>query len=203
MWSTFYTPCRNTFSDVIAPTSVPHVVACFPLCPSFQPFIPMCTFDSYSIGVLSPRLFCAALQVALANWRARVEHRGVDMNNGLPRLLDLRFADDMLLLLLLFAGTSTDASYLLDEICAALRIKTKVLTSEARAPHQPVTPQGLVVAVLSRDQEHRWLGCMLSTQQSRTRDVDFSYPSRLQDILCKHTHSLRQNCFAATSFTVP
>ena len=67
--------------------------------------------------VLSPRLFCAVLQVALANWRARVEHRGVDMNDGLPRLLDLRFADD----LLLFASTSTDASYLLDEICAALR----------------------------------------------------------------------------------
>ena len=39
--------------------------------------------------VLNPRLFCAVLQVALANWRARVEHRGVDMNDRLLRLLDL------------------------------------------------------------------------------------------------------------------
>ena len=57
----------------------------------------------------------------------------------------------------MFASTSTDASYLLDEICAALRAvglvlnatKTKVLTSEAQAPHQLVTPQGLVVDVVS------------------------------------------------------
>ena len=99
--------------------------------------------------VLSPRLVCAVLQVALANWRPRVEHRGVDMNDGLRRLLDLRFADD----LLLFASRNTDASYLLDEICAALRAvglvlnatNTKVLTSEAQAPHQLVTPHGLVV----------------------------------------------------------
>ena len=95
--------------------------------------------------MLSPRLFfCAVLQVALANWRARVEHRGVDMYDGLLRLLDLRFADD----LLLFASTRTDASYVFDEICAALRAvglvlnatKIKVLTSEAQALHQLVTP---------------------------------------------------------------
>ena len=95
--------------------------------------------------VLSPRLFCAVLQVALANWRAHVEHRGVDMNDGLLRLLDLRFAND-----LLFASTSTDASYLLNKICAALRAvglalnatKTGLSTSETQAPHQLVTPQG-------------------------------------------------------------
>ena len=51
--------------------------------------------------------------------------------------------------------------------------KTKVLTSEVQAPHQLVTPQGLAVDVLSRDQAHGWLGCMSSTQQSHTRDVDF------------------------------
>ena len=151
--------------------------------------------------VLSPRLFCAVLQVALANWRARVEHRGVDMNDGPPRLLDLRFADD----LLLFASTSTDASYFLDEICAALRAvglvlnvtKTKVLTSEAQAPHQLVTPQGLVVDVVSRDQAHRWLGCMLSTQQSHTRDVEFHIQAACRAfyanirILCDKTVSLQ------------
>ena len=47
--------------------------------------------------VLSPRLFACVLQWALRSWRARVEHCGLDFEDGMAPLLDLRFADDLLL----------------------------------------------------------------------------------------------------------
>ena len=47
--------------------------------------------------VLSPRLFCAVVQWAMKSWRDTVEMVGVDLGDGLPRLLDLRFADDILI----------------------------------------------------------------------------------------------------------
>ena len=47
--------------------------------------------------VLSPRLFTAVLQWAMRSWRASVGQVGFDLGDGLPRLLDLRLADDILL----------------------------------------------------------------------------------------------------------
>ena len=44
--------------------------------------------------VLSPRLFACVLQRALRSWRARVEHYGLDFEDGMAPLLDLRFADE-------------------------------------------------------------------------------------------------------------
>ena len=91
--------------------------------------------------VLSPRLFCSVLQIALKIWRARAEdvgHVGIDLDDDMKLLLDLRFAND----LFLFANTAADAAFQLDESCAAPgrvglisnSAKTKVLTSEAEAP---------------------------------------------------------------------
>ena len=94
--------------------------------------------------VLSPRLFCAVLQAALSAWRQSVEFLGLDFGDGLPPLLDLRFADD----LLLFANSANDAAQMLDELvrcCSAVGLrlnarKTKVLTTEAQAPPKLITP---------------------------------------------------------------
>ena len=47
--------------------------------------------------VLSPRLFCSVLQLAMGRWRSRVEHFGLNLGDGMSHLLDLRFADDILL----------------------------------------------------------------------------------------------------------
>ena len=52
-------------------------------------------------GVLSPRLFCAALELAMSEWRAANPQGGIDFANVLVGLLDLRFADDVLI----FANT--------------------------------------------------------------------------------------------------
>ena len=46
--------------------------------------------------VLSPRLFSAVLEMALSSWRAKMEAEGLSLEDGLRPLLDLRFADDIL-----------------------------------------------------------------------------------------------------------
>ena len=45
--------------------------------------------------VLSPRLFCSVLQVAMDRWRNQVEHFGLNLGDGMSHLLDLRCADDI------------------------------------------------------------------------------------------------------------
>lgn len=66
--------------------------------------------------VLSPRLFCSALEWAMSRWRARVATAGVDLGDGMPNLIDLRFADDILL----FASSSVEAATLLDTLVEEL-----------------------------------------------------------------------------------
>ena len=52
--------------------------------------------------VLSPRLLCLVLQSAMEKWRCDVSNNGLDVGYGGLRLLDLRFANDILL----FAGSA-------------------------------------------------------------------------------------------------
>ena len=47
--------------------------------------------------VRSPRLFCAVLEFAMRKWRHAVGQAGIDLMDGGPNLLDLRFADDILI----------------------------------------------------------------------------------------------------------
>ena len=85
--------------------------------------------------VLSPRLFCAALELAMSEWRAANLQGGIDLGDDMLRLLDLRFADDVLI----FASTKEEVQNLLDSLLrhlAAARLmlntsKPVVLTTEA------------------------------------------------------------------------
>ena len=89
--------------------------------------------------VLSPRLFSSVLEMALSSWRAKMEAEGLSLEDGLKPLLDLRFADDILL----FCTTLDKTCLLLDELVASLAQvgltlnlkKTKILTTQA----QPAT----------------------------------------------------------------
>ena len=88
--------------------------------------------------VLSPRLFCAALELAMSEWRAANPQAGIDLGDDMVRLLDLRFADDVLI----FANTKEEAQNLLDSLvrhlaAAGLMLntsKTVALTTEAQPP---------------------------------------------------------------------
>ena len=68
--------------------------------------------------VLSPRLFACVLQWALRSWRARAEHYGLNFGDGMAPLLDLRFADD----LLLFATSTEDLVFMLVELIGARKL---------------------------------------------------------------------------------
>ena len=61
---------------------------------------------------LDYRIFCAVHQTALPEWRRSVISFGFDVGDSLSALLDLRFADDVLL----FAKSAQDSSKLLDDL---------------------------------------------------------------------------------------
>ena len=100
-------------------------------------------------------LFCAFLETAHSEWNQSVASFGLDFGDGLPELLDLRFADG----LLLFARSAQDAAKLLDDLVrccsgAGLHLnvtKTNLVTSEAQAPAQLLTPAGSIVDILPPD----------------------------------------------------
>ena len=133
--------------------------------------------------VLSPRLFCAALQSGMGDWRAHVGPAGLDLGDGMRPLLDLRLADDVLI----FAKSRQEISLLLAELvrqCARVGLilnaeKTKILTTEAQAPCQLTTPAGMSVDVLSGLSTHKWLGSLLSSRGSghTAADVEFHLSS--------------------------
>ena len=86
---------------------------------------------------------------------------GRDLENGGGPLLNLKFADDILV----FATSSQQAASLLDEFVVALvdvgsnwnEDKTKFLTTQAHPPKTITTPGGVSVAVVDRGGCHKWV----------------------------------------------
>ena len=79
-----------------------------------------CSFPTTS-GVrqgcaLSPRLFSAVLQWAMQGWRRDAPLKGFDLGDGQPALLDLRFADDIVI----FAKSYAEAVSLLHDLATVL-----------------------------------------------------------------------------------
>ena len=90
--------------------------------------------------VLSPRLFSAVLQWAMKGRRRDARLKRFDLGDGQPALLDLRFADGILL----FAKSYAEAVSLLHDLATVLSqvglilnaSKTVVLTNEAQPPQR-------------------------------------------------------------------
>ena len=143
--------------------------------------------------VLSPRLFSCVLEIALGCWRRKVGNAGVDFQDGMHTLLDLRFADDILL----FAKTFEETKFLLDELVTCLAEvglhlnvgKTKILTTQSQRPNEVPLRNGRVIEVLDRGSTHKWLGCMLCTAgywQSRPR-FRTSSSGCVENVFCTQT----------------
>jgi len=66
--------------------------------------------------VLSPRLFCSVLEWALSKWPAQFNGVGYNIQDGGVSLLDLRFADDILI----FAKSCGEIGHVLDVLADAL-----------------------------------------------------------------------------------
>ena len=129
--------------------------------------------------VLSPRLFSATLEWALRGWKNVSQGAGIDLRDGLPNLIELRFADDILL----FANSGPEAAQLLDKLIVAVgraglilnAAKSVVLTNQAQPPPTLVIREDVVVKVLDRNRGQKWLGCMLTAAGSMRRGVDLLY----------------------------
>ena len=132
--------------------------------------------------VLSPRLFSCVLEVALKKWREQLQDGGLDLGDGGIPLLDLRFADDILL----FATSSVEAARMVDALVTCLKevglalnaSKTKILTTQAQPGKTVTTQNGLDMEILDATRAHKWLGCLLSTLNAGNREADLDF--RLQ-----------------------
>ena len=110
---------------------------------------------------------------------SRVEHFGLNLGDGMSHLLDLSFADDILL----FGESAQAVGSMLNALVTCLEqvglklkaSKTKVLTTQAQPPSTLTTPAGLELEVLEQTKTHKWLGCILSTLNMGNRQQDMNY----------------------------
>ena len=87
---------------------------------------------------LSPRLFCCLLQWAMEKWRTKVGDLGLDLDDTWMPLVDLRYADDILL----FGTSDIEVCQLLDMLMQELpevglilnASKTVALTTMSQPP---------------------------------------------------------------------
>ena len=129
--------------------------------------------------VLSPRLFCSVLQLAMDRWRNQVEHFCLNLEDGMSHLLDLRCSDDISL----FRESAQAVGNMLDTLVTCLgqvglklnASKTKVLTTQTQPPSTLTTPAGLELEVLERTKSHKWLGCFSSMINMGNRQQDMNY----------------------------
>ena len=102
--------------------------------------------------LLSPRLFSAVLQWAMKGRRRDAPLKRFDLGDGQPALLDLRFANDILL----FAKSYAEAVSLLHDLATVLSqvglilnaSKTVVLTNEAQPPQRLQLLSGERIAII-------------------------------------------------------
>ena len=127
--------------------------------------------------MLSPRLFRAALELAMSEWRAANPQGGIDLGDDMLRLLDLRFADDILI----FANTKEEVQNLMGSVvrhlaAAGLMLntsKTVALTKEAQPPSFIQVGDSHMIKVLGHTESHKWLGCMLCACPGQDSDVEY------------------------------
>ena len=117
--------------------------------------------------------------MALKRWREQLQDSGLDFSDGGIPLLDLRFADDILL----FARPSDEAAWMVDAFVACVKevglernaSKTKILTTQAQRSKTLTTQDRLEIEILDATKAHKWLGCLLSTSNAGNRDVDLDF----------------------------
>ena len=124
----------------------------------------------------------------MRKWRIVVEHAHcrIDLQDALPKLLDLRFADDTSILF--FARTPHETIFLLESLLQELAEvslllnggKTVVLPNEAQPPSHLWTRTGikLKLRVKNGSGGHKWLECILGAGKARNTTVDLNHHLR-------------------------
>ena len=97
----------------------------------------------------------------------------------------LRFADDILV----FATSSQQTAYMLDELVVALA-DVGLILYENKTKLLITTPRGLNVAVVDRAGCHKWFGCILSGNNRGSHRFDIEY----------HLQAVSKALFASKAF---
>ena len=109
-------------------------------------------------------------------WKRDVPLKGFDLGDGQPALLDLRFADDILLFGKSYAETVSllhDLATVLSQVGWTVNAsKTVVLTNETPPPQHLQLPR---IAILEHDFSQQWLGCIVTAQGSKLHHVDVKH----------------------------
>ena len=115
--------------------------------------------------MLSPRLFCAVLEFAMSSWRAKAATYGLNVKDGMKALLDLRFADDLLVL----ATGRDDTIRLLEELVTSLgQVGLKLNMTTQAQPKSSLQTSG------------KWLGCMLQAAQGGNPSLDLKIKGKVK-----------------------
>ena len=109
----------------------------------------------------------------------KVGDLGFDLSDGMPHLIDLRFANDILL----FARSAMEVRKLLDSLVAELSEvglllnadKPVILTSQSQPPSTITIDHGVTLRVLPGNVAQKWLGCMLAAYGSEQNFWDLEF----------------------------
>ena len=108
--------------------------------------------------VLSPRLFCAALELATSEWGIANPQGGMDPGDDMFPLFNLHFADAVYI----FANTKENAQNILDS--SVLHLAAAGLMLNTSGSH--------MIKVLGHTKSHKWVGCMLCACPGQDSDVE-------------------------------
>ena len=134
---------------------------------------------------LSAILFNCILDTAFDAWRLSLANEGIYIGHGLPRLTNIRYADDMIL----YAKSLSELESMTEKLVVELRKiglylntkKTKILRcnpSEDDWSLNFTEISGEFVKILDDDESHRYLGKQLSTSPSLRATIEFSNRKR-------------------------
>ena len=138
-------------------------------------------------------------------WRCQLEHFSLNLGDKILHLLDLRFAEDLLLL----RESAQAFGSMLDSLVTSLEqvglrlnaFTTKVLTTQTQPPSTLRTPARLELKVLEQTKTQKWFGSLVSTGMgNRQREIT----NRLQNasraiqanrwLLCDKNASIALRC---------
>ena len=134
---------------------------------------------------LSAILFNCILDTAFDVWRLSLANEGIYIGHGLPRLTNIRYADDMILYAKSLIELESMTEKLLEELRKiGLRLnakKTQILRcnpSEDDWSLNFTEISGEFVKILDDDESHRYLGKQLSISPSLRTHIEFSNRKR-------------------------
>ena len=132
--------------------------------------------------MLSPALFNAGLELALARWKCNLSSHGLHVG-GTERLTNIQYADDILL----YAKSLEELVFMMESLVHELTkvglqlssAKTKIFTTQALTKPLFVEVGGEMVEVLMCDQTHKYLGRRLCGSLARRHVVEFNHRVQL------------------------